>query len=75
MKCKVCLNNEDNTLFIFREMMLGLREDFDYILCNKCGCLQIVEVPKNMQKYYPYNYYSYLKSHKKASFLKKIIIK
>lgn len=36
-----------------KEMMLGLREEFTYFLCGKCQCLQIKELPKNMEKYYP----------------------
>ena len=30
-----------------------------YFECKKCGCLQIAEIPKNISKYYPSNYYSY----------------
>jgi SAM-dependent methyltransferase len=41
-------------------MQLGLREEFEYFECSKCGCLQIEEVPLDLSKYYPDNYYSYL---------------
>jgi len=41
-------------------MQLGLREEFEYFECSKCGCLQIAEVPPDLSKYYPENYYSYL---------------
>jgi SAM-dependent methyltransferase len=41
-------------------MQLGLREEFEYFECSKCGCLQIEEVPLNLSRYYPDNYYSYL---------------
>jgi SAM-dependent methyltransferase len=27
--------------------------------CPVCGCLQIAEIPQNLSKYYPQNYYSY----------------
>ena len=41
-------------------MQLGLREEFDYFECSRCGCLQIGEVPPDLSPYYPDNYYSYL---------------
>ena len=41
-------------------MHLGLRDEFAYFECSKCGCLQIEEVPLDLSKYYPDDYYSYL---------------
>jgi len=41
-------------------MQFGMREEFAYVECSKCGCLQIVEVPFDLSKYYPDNYYSYM---------------
>ena len=40
-------------------MMLGTRDEFDYVQCGKCGCLQIEEVPDNLGEYYPQDYYSF----------------
>jgi 2-polyprenyl-3-methyl-5-hydroxy-6-metoxy-1,4-benzoquinol methylase len=40
-------------------MMFGSREEFDYLECSSCGCLQIVDVPDSMSKYYPANYHSF----------------
>ncbi len=40
-------------------MMFGTGESFRYIECNNCGCLQIEKIPKNIDQYYPENYYSY----------------
>ena len=40
-------------------MMFGFRDEFTYFECSKCGCLQIAEIPKNIGKYYPSNYYSF----------------
>ncbi len=57
--CKICGNNESNSVFIAREMMFGFRDEFQYIECGTCGCLQLVEIPENIQKYYPNNYYSF----------------
>ena len=41
--------------------MFGFRDEFTYFECSKCGCLQIAEIPKNIGKYYPSNYYSFQK--------------
>ena len=38
--------------------MLGLEEEFQYIQCSDCGCLQIVDKPADMHPYYPAEYYS-----------------
>jgi len=40
-------------------MMFGTRDKFPYFQCSRCGCLQIKEIPSNIEKYYPNNYYSY----------------
>jgi len=39
--------------------MFGFRDVFDYLECSKCQCLQIVDVPPAMAKYYPDNYYAH----------------
>ena len=60
MQCRICLNNENNTTHEVREMMLGLRDMHTYFECSECGCLQIAEIPENIQDYYPSDdYYSY----------------
>lgn len=53
-------------------MMYGLHEKFEYFQCGACGCIQIVNVPKDMGKYYPSNYYSYTDTSKpkKGNFFK-----
>ena len=48
-------------------MMIGLREEFEYLKCGNCGCLQIAEIPINLSKYYPDNYYSLQVLKKKKS--------
>ena len=60
LQCKICDNTERNTLYKVKEMMLGIRDTHNYFECSDCGCLQIVEVPSNIQEYYPSDdYYSY----------------
>ena len=39
--------------------MFALHESFDYVLCQACGCLQIVEVPADLSRYYGEGYYSF----------------
>lgn len=57
--CKICGNSENNKSYFVKEMMFGFRDIFEYIECGVCGCLQIKEVPANLEKYYPNNYYSF----------------
>jgi len=60
LQCRICDNDDHNTIYKVREMMLGLRDTHNYFECANCGCLQIVEVPENIQEYYPNeDYYSY----------------
>jgi SAM-dependent methyltransferase len=59
MICRICGNREDNVLYTVLEMMLGTREKFEYFQCGRCECLQIVEFPSDMTRYYPGDYYSY----------------
>jgi SAM-dependent methyltransferase len=59
--CRICGNEEGNRLHKVREMMYGLRENFDYIECASCGCLQIRTIPNDLSKYYPANYWGFQK--------------
>src|SRR5882757_7251102 len=61
--CKICGNSALNIPFTAREMMFGLRDEFEYFECSSCGCVQISEIPTNMEPYYPTKYYSFLKLH------------
>lgn len=40
--------------------MFGWREEFEYVECGRCGCLQIARIPADLARYYPSDgYYSY----------------
>ena len=54
-----------------KEMIFGFRDEFTYFECSKCGCLQIMQIPRNMGKYYPSNYYSFKKLDNQNNFIKK----
>ncbi len=57
--CRICGNSKNNNAYLAREMMFGLRHEFEYFECDGCGCLQIKEVPEDMSPYYPEQYYSF----------------
>lgn len=40
-------------------MMHGTRDEFDYVECGACGTIQIADVPEDLAKYYPQDYYSF----------------
>jgi SAM-dependent methyltransferase len=56
--CKICGNERNNRFHHVREMAFGIRDQFMYLECGDCGCLQILEVPADLGKYYPQGYYS-----------------
>jgi SAM-dependent methyltransferase len=58
MQCKVCDSEKNNREYDVPEMMFGMDEVFKYFECDNCKCLQIKNVPSDMRKYYPENYYS-----------------
>ena len=67
--CAICGNSNSNRSFIAREMKFGFRDEFEYFECSRCGCLQINEIPGNLSKYYPANYYSF-QTPRKDNFIK-----
>lgn len=50
------MNSQNNRALQVKEMMYGFRDEFTYIECSACGCLQIAEIPEDMPKYYPSDY-------------------
>jgi SAM-dependent methyltransferase len=57
--CRICGNDKANRLHYPREMMYGWGDIFEYVECGDCGCVQIVEVPQDIGRYYVDGYYSY----------------
>jgi SAM-dependent methyltransferase len=68
--CTICQNNTDNKVHIVKETMFGTRDTFTYLECSKCGCIQLQDIPKDMSKYYPQNYYSFKKHGWLKTFLR-----
>ena len=71
MNCKICGNEEKNYLFTASEKMFGIGGAFEYLECGYCKCLQIAEIPEDIEKYYPEAYYSF--NHKPAEGIKKFL--
>jgi len=57
-KCRIC-NKGLTGKFTFREMMFGMRDEFAYAECSSCGCIQILMVPADIEKYYPTYYVAF----------------
>ena len=57
--CRICGTKADHPFYCVREMMYGLNEEFLYFQCAECECLQIVEFPEEISKYYPKGYLSF----------------
>lgn len=55
--CKIC-GGELGSPMQVKEEMFGMGDIFEYAQCQKCGCLQCLNPPKDFSKYYPENYYS-----------------
>ena len=76
--CKICSNSNNNQYHLVKEMMFGFRDEFTYLECNACGCLQLVDPPNNLSKYYPSKqYYSFNKisEHPIKRIVKKYLLK
>ena len=39
-------------------MMFGFRDVFHYLECYECGCLSLLDIPEDMARYYPQQYYA-----------------
>jgi SAM-dependent methyltransferase len=55
--CEIC-NSSDGTIHRAREMMFGAGGQFLYRECHDCGCLSLLDVPSDLSRYYPEDYYS-----------------
>ncbi len=57
--CRVCESKGEHRELLVREMQFGTREVFPYFLCGDCGCAQISQVPADLGRHYPKDYYSF----------------
>lgn len=71
-ECEVC-KSKDYSLLKAKERMFGIDDFFEYSECNFCKGLALQNIPENLGKYYPSNYYSfnnYLRSNSISKTLK-----
>lgn len=50
--CAICKNSRGNVKVLAKELFLGTREVFPYILCARCSSLSIENIPQNLQELY-----------------------
>jgi len=76
-QCKICNSLLSKEINIAIEVRQKTNEEFIYLKCDTCGCVQIGQIPTNIEKYYN-NYYSLNgieKSKQIISFLRKSVFK
>jgi SAM-dependent methyltransferase len=56
--CESCGESGQFERFELREMLFGLRELFPYLRCGACGLLRIEQVPSDLARHYPPEYYA-----------------
>lgn len=59
--CTICGNRGNNRVYQVKERMLNRGEQFNYLLCSRCGTLQLIDSVDDMGQYYKNNYYAYKK--------------
>jgi len=67
--CKICANVTNNQSIYIREMMYNTGETFEYMQCASCKFVQLLDIPDDMQRYYPENYSSFEVRTKKSNWL------
>lgn len=56
--CAYCRSDRQGSEHVAPELMFGTRELFSYLECAACGSLQLKEVPRDLARHYPPDYYS-----------------
>lgn len=57
--CRFCGSNAPQPVLHATERMFGWGGDFRYSRCLDCGSLRLLNVPEDLGKYYPQDYYAY----------------
>lgn len=58
-QCRICGSAGEQHGYQISEMMFGSGEPFRYFQCSACDCLQIAEIPDDISRHYPPDYYAY----------------
>jgi 2-polyprenyl-3-methyl-5-hydroxy-6-metoxy-1,4-benzoquinol methylase len=57
--CSICGNAQLNRSLRVSELMYGTGEVFEYLHCAACGVLHLLDIPEDLDRYYPaQSYYS-----------------
>ena len=56
--CQFCTSTDTAEPVQVAEMMFGWDERFTYVTCASCGSVSQVDVPEDLGRYYPQDYYS-----------------
>lgn len=56
--CRICGSRGPHRRLVLNESMFETWESFQYFECASCGCVQIVDIPADLGRYYPPEYYS-----------------
>lgn len=57
--CKYCESALATETELVPESMFGTGEQFRYRTCLQCGALHLIDVPRDLDRYYPSSYYSF----------------
>lgn len=60
-KCRICGDEAEHGIYHVKEMFWGTGQEFTYFMCDKCQCIQIMEVPEHLDEFYGQEYYSFNK--------------
>jgi SAM-dependent methyltransferase len=72
MECLVCGARKHQRCFTAKERLLGTNEAFEYFQCGPCGSLQIIQIPLDMGRYYPADYYSMVAANEPIASLSRL---
>jgi len=64
--CVACHTRHPVECFTAIERLLGTGESFQYWECPGCGCLQIAQVPEDLGRHYPSDYFAFKPHHRLA---------
>lgn len=56
--CRICGATDQSNVIVAEELMFRTHEKFRYIECAGCWTIQIADVPADLARHYPPNYYS-----------------
>jgi SAM-dependent methyltransferase len=73
-KCRICRRGDPARVLDVPEMMFGTRETFSYEHCGECGSLQIENVPQDVSRYYPSDYYAHSAPRGVVALLRELVL-